>query len=123
MGGRTVSDENDETPAGSDIKPAKTDWKRIAARTAAGLLIGGWGVGYATAKTVYGIITTHDALVTYIPVLTGIIVILGAWKEPVSHLSHRVGGALKRLLLRSLRTVGRLTLQFWETLFRKHRRD
>ena len=118
-----MSDEIDETPAGSDTKPAKTDWKHIAARTAAGLLIGGWGVGYATAKTMYGTITTHDALVTYIPILTGIIVILGAWKEPVSRLSHRVGEALKDLLLRFLRTVGRLTLQLWETLHGKHRRD
>lgn len=112
-----------EKPTGNDSERAKTDWKHIAVRTIVGLLLGAWGVGYAIAKTVYGTVTAHDALVTYIPVLVGIIVILGAWKAPVSRLSHRIGGALKSLLFRFLRAVGRLTLRFWETLFGKHRRD
>lgn len=101
----------------------KTDWKHVAVQSVVGLLAAGWGFGYAVAKTMYGAITVHDALVTYIPVLVGLLTVLNAWKTPVSLLMKRVGGALGSGFLRFLRFVGRETIRFTETLTGKHRRD
>ena len=71
----------------------------------------------------YGAITVHDALVTYIPVLVGLLTVLNAWKTPVSLLMKRVGGVLGSGFLRFLRFVGRETIRFTETLTGKHCRD
>lgn len=101
----------------------KLDWKHIIAQSVIGVLIAGWGIGYAVARTIYGTITVHDALVTYIPVLVGLLTILNAWKTPVSLLMKRLGGALGSGFLRFLRFIGRETIKFAETLTGKHRRD
>lgn len=101
----------------------KLDWKHIIVQSVIGILVAGWGIGYAVAKTMYGAITVHDALVTYIPVLVGLLTILNAWKTPVSLLMKRVGGVLGSGFLRFLRFVGRETIRFTETLTGKHCRD
>ena len=101
----------------------KLYWKRIVVQSVIGILVAGWGIGYAVAKTMYGAITVHDALVTYIPVLVGLLTVLNAWKTPVSLLMKRVGGVLGSGFLRFLRFVGRETIRFTETLTGKHCRD
>ena len=100
----------------------KTDWKHVAVQSVVGLLAAGWGFGYAVAKTMYGTITVHDALVTYIPVIVGLLIILNAWEKPVSRLVGHAARLLGGLCLRGLRASGRTAAGFAETLSGKHRR-
>lgn len=127
MNGRKQN-STDTAETGGSVSPVvsargKLDWKRIVVQSVIGILVAGWGIGYAVAKTMYGAITVHDALVTYIPVLVGLLTVLNAWKTPVSLLMKRVGGVLGSGFLRFLRFVGRETIRFTETLTGKHCRD
>lgn len=127
MNGRKQNSTDTAETTGETDPPVsargKLDWKRIVVQSVIGILVAGWGIGYAVAKTMYGAITVHDALVTYIPVLVGLLTVLNAWKTPVSLLMKRVGGVLGSGFLRFLRFVGRETIRFTETLTGKHRRD